>query len=222
MHQSLVEKNGYSRQIKVVPKVSHALAVGVDLPRRATLLIAEVFDALLIGEGALGMFRHAWQHLLAPDARIIPCAATLRAQLATMPRLKTMHPLQRLNGFDLSTFGRHGMQKQFYPVQLGNEEWLPLSDPFDLIDFDFRDVGPLDRAWEVSIPATTNGVLQALVLWFDLRLDDVTTLSSGPDGQVRHWDPVAFVFDAEKTIAAGCPVSLQARMGGNVLFFYIR
>ena len=217
----VVWENGYAGRIDVVPKASHALAVGVDLPRPATLLVAEVFDALLIGEGALGMFRHAQQHLLAPDARMIPYAATLRGQLASMPRLKAMHPLQRLNGFDLSTFGRHGMEKQFYPVQLGTEDWHPLSEPFDLIDFDFRDVGPLDRAWQVSVPATADGLLQALVLWFDLRLDHATTLSSGPNGQVRHWDPVVFVLDAEKAVVAGCPVTLHARMGNDVLFFHV-
>ena len=217
----VVQDNGYDRQIEIVPKASHALVVGVDLPRPATLLIAEVFDALLVGEGALGMFRHARQHLLAPDARIIPFAATLRGQLATVPRLKTMHPLRHLNGFDLSTFGRHGMEKQFYPVQLNTENWYPLSEPFDLIDFDFRDVGPLDRAWQVSVPANRDGVLQALVLWFDLRLDHATTLSSGPNGHVRHWDPVVFVLDAEIAVTIGCTVTLHARMGNNVLFFRV-
>lgn len=215
----VVRQNGYAGQVAVVPKASHALVVGVDLPRPATLMVAEVFDALLIGEGALGVFRHARQHLLAPDARIIPAAATLRGQLAAMPRLKAMHPLRRLNGFDLSGFGRHGLEKQFYPVRLDAEEWQPLSEPFDLVGFDFRNVGPLDREWEVAVPATGNGVLQALVLWFDLQLDRDTSLSSGPGGEVRHWDPVVFVLDAETPVASGRTVTVRARMGGDVLFF---
>ncbi len=215
----VVEENGYATRIDVLAKRSHDLVVGVDLPRPATLLVAEVFDALLIGEGALGVFRHAWQHLLAPGARVIPCAATLRGQLAAMPRLKAMHPLRTLSGFDLSTFARHGMEKQAYPVQLEAEEWSPLSEPFDVIGFDFRDVGPLHREWTVRVPTSAGGVLQALVLWFDLRLDQETLLSSGPEGRVRHWDPVVFLLDAERTVLAGNVVELQARMGDDVFYF---
>ncbi len=215
----VVEENGYATRIDVVAKRSHDLAVGVDLPRPVTLLVAEVFDALLIGEGALGVFRHAWQHLLAPQARVIPSAATLRGQLAAMPRLKAMHPLRTLSGFDLSTFARHGMEKQAYPVQLEAEEWRPLSEPFDVIGFDFHDVGPLHREWTVCVPTTADGVLQALVLWFDLWLDQETLLSSGPGGRARHWDPVVFVLDTEKIVLAGGTVELQARMGNDVFYF---
>lgn len=215
----VVVENGYTKQINIVAKKSCDLAVGVELPRPVTLLVAEIFDALLIGEGALGVFRHAWQHLLAPDARIIPSAATLRGQLAAMPRLKAMHPLRTLSGFDLSTFARHGLEKQFYPVQLEAEEWKPLSKPFDVINFDFYNIGPLDREWKISVPTIKDGMLQALVLWFDLQLDHKTILSSGPDGSARHWDPVAFVLDTEKTVFPGGVVELQARMGNNVLYF---
>lgn len=217
----VVEENGYATRIDVLAKRSHDLVVGVDLPRPVTLLVAEVFDALLIGEGALGVFRHAWQHLLAPDARVIPSAATLRGQLASMPRLKAMHPLRTLSGFNLSTFARHGMEKQAYPVQLQAEEWSPLSEPFDVIGFDFRDVGPLDREWAIRIPTSADGVLQALVLWFDLWLDQDTLLSSGPGGRARHWDPVVFVLDAEKSVLVGDMVELQARMGNDVFYFRV-
>ena len=34
------------------------------MPQRANILVAEVFDTELIGEGALGTFHHALAHLL--------------------------------------------------------------------------------------------------------------------------------------------------------------
>ena len=34
------------------------------MPQRASILVAEVFDTELIGEGALGTFHHALTHLL--------------------------------------------------------------------------------------------------------------------------------------------------------------
>lgn len=38
--------------------------MGVDLPHRMNLLVTEVFDTELIGEGALSVFNHAHQELL--------------------------------------------------------------------------------------------------------------------------------------------------------------
>lgn len=40
------------------------LEVGVDLPHRMNLLVTEVFDTELIGEGAISVFNHAHQKLL--------------------------------------------------------------------------------------------------------------------------------------------------------------
>lgn len=35
-----------------------------DMPRRANILVTEVFDTELIGEGAIGTFNHAHKYLL--------------------------------------------------------------------------------------------------------------------------------------------------------------
>ena len=40
------------------------MSVPRDMPHRANILITEVFDTELIGEGAIGTFRHALEHLL--------------------------------------------------------------------------------------------------------------------------------------------------------------
>lgn len=215
----VVAANGYGRQIKVVPKASTSLAVGTDLPRRATLLIAEIFDALLIGEGALDTFAHAHAHLLAPSARIIPAGGTVRAQLATLPRLKTMHPLSALNGFDFSPFARHATEKQFYPMERHGESWTALSEPFDVLGFDFHRPHPAQGNWQFPVAITRTGQVQALVLWLELQLDASTRISAGLDGTLRHWSPVAFLFDDEQPVVAGDILTVSARMSNNVLFF---
>ena len=40
------------------------MSVPSDMPHRANILITEVFDTELIGEGAIATFRHALEHLL--------------------------------------------------------------------------------------------------------------------------------------------------------------
>lgn len=60
----IIAANGMSGKIKVIRKRSTELTVPEDLPQRANILVTEVFDTELIGEGAIGTYRHALQHLL--------------------------------------------------------------------------------------------------------------------------------------------------------------
>ena len=218
--QLVVDANGYGGLIDVIAKPSTELAVGVDMPERATVLVSETFDSLLIGEGAIDWFAHARDHLLTPDATLIPESGTIRGQLASMPRLKRMHPLDSINGFDLAPFAKRALEKQFYPVKPEAEEWTALSAPFDVIRFDFRDRIAARQAWSLPVTATAEGMVDALILWFDLQLNDVVRLTSGPGGRkASHWDPVVFLFDRIQPVRPGDRVTIGARMGGNVLFF---
>ena len=58
-------------QIKIIHKRSTELDVGPgkDLEERANVLVAELFDTELIGEGAIATYRHAMDHLLTVGAR---------------------------------------------------------------------------------------------------------------------------------------------------------
>lgn len=64
--RQIIEKNGFRDKIKLVYKRSTKLTVGKDgdLLNRANILVTEVFDTELIGEGALSTFKHAQDHLL--------------------------------------------------------------------------------------------------------------------------------------------------------------
>ena len=216
----VVDANGFGDRIDVVAKSSTDLAVGVDMAERASLLVSETFDALLIGEGAIDWFAHAREHLLTPGARMIPAGGTIRGQLASVPRLKRLHPLNDISGFDLRPFARRALEKQFYPINLQAEQWTALSEPFDVLKLDFRDHIASRQNWSLPVTATADGVVDGLLLWFDLQLDDHISLTSGPgEHKASHWDPVVFVFDATCSVRAGETVAFNARMGSNVLFF---
>lgn len=64
--KKIIETNGFADRIKLVYKRSNQLSVGKDgdLPKRANILVTEVFDTELIGEGALSTFKHAQDFLL--------------------------------------------------------------------------------------------------------------------------------------------------------------
>ena len=48
-----VHANGLDGTVRVVSKRSDALIVGTDLPERASVLVTEIFDTDLLGEGIL-------------------------------------------------------------------------------------------------------------------------------------------------------------------------
>ena len=62
----IIKDNGFENAIKLIHKRSTSLIVSKngDLPKRANILVTELFDTELIGEGALSTFSHAHQVLL--------------------------------------------------------------------------------------------------------------------------------------------------------------
>ena len=62
----IITQNGYDDVIKVVPLRSTELVVekGGYMEEKANILVTEVFDTELIGEGVLPTLLHAHQHLL--------------------------------------------------------------------------------------------------------------------------------------------------------------
>lgn len=61
--RQVINKNGFGDIIKIVPKRSTEMT-GADMTTRANILVTEVFDTELIGEGALVTFAHAHKDLL--------------------------------------------------------------------------------------------------------------------------------------------------------------
>lgn len=64
--RAVIAHNGCTDKIHLIPKMSTNITVGPegDMTHRANILVTEVFDTELIGEGAIGTFNHANQHLL--------------------------------------------------------------------------------------------------------------------------------------------------------------
>lgn len=217
----VVAENGLGSRITIIAKDSKDVVVGTDMPERATLLVTEIFDSLLIGEGALMSIGHANEALLAPGARMIPRAGSVRGQLGSLPRLKLLHPLHSLNGFSLRALADHALEKQFYPVFLPLEDWTPLTEPVDILHVEFGAPFAARREWSVAASVARPGRLQALVLWLELELDAVTRLSAGPGGGCHHWNQVAYLLDTEHDLQSGDTITVRCRMDKQIMQFSV-
>lgn len=84
----IMTANGKRAQITLIKKRSTDVVVGGadgDMARRANILVTEVFDTELIGEGAIGIFNHAHEHLLEKECIVVPDRAIMYAQVVQSP-----------------------------------------------------------------------------------------------------------------------------------------
>lgn len=85
--EQIIEANGMKQAIKIIKKRSTDIIVASDgdMKQRANILVTEVFDTELIGEGAISIFNHAHDELLQKDCIVIPDSATIFAQVVEYP-----------------------------------------------------------------------------------------------------------------------------------------
>merc|ERR1712168_582120 len=92
--EQIIKDNGFDRQIRVVRKRSTEMSVEDDMDgERANILVTEVFDTELIGEGAIATFRHALDHLLTPDCVVVPSLGRMYVQVVSSDLIQRWHEL---------------------------------------------------------------------------------------------------------------------------------
>lgn len=69
--RQVIKENGYSGVISVVPKRSTEMTEEDMEGGRANILVTEVFDTDLIGEGGILTFVHAHKHLLQVSSAVL-------------------------------------------------------------------------------------------------------------------------------------------------------
>jgi Tfp pilus assembly protein PilF len=210
--REIVARNGLSDRITVIAKPSTELVVGRDLPERAEVLVTETFASGLISEGILPTVEHAHEHLLTPNAAVIPAAASVMGYLAGGDTLKGMLFVDRIDGFDLSLFN------DFAPPSLvANLDGVPhsaLSDDITLIRFDLKEERfPMATTRRV-IRTARQGVCVGVAQWIRLDLDAQTRYENRPSADADfngHWAHMLYRFPHLVTVEPGDTVPVIAR-----------
>jgi tetratricopeptide (TPR) repeat protein len=216
----IVARNGYADRITVIAKRSTELAVGQDLPEAADLLISEILDAGLLGEGVMRTFRHAVAALTTPDAAIIPAGATVRGVLIECPELRRVNPIAEISGFDLSAFDIFRNPASHQAFHMPSEPHRVLSDVFEMARFDFRRLPAEEAARSVGLQATADGTVHAVAFWFDLHLNDAITLSTAPGSDSKHWRQAIAFLDRDQAVCRGEMLRLTVGHTDSHFFFH--
>ena len=210
----IVARNGMADRIAVLHGRSTGLEVGVDLPRRADLLTAEIVDAGLLGEAILPTIADARARLLAPDAPVIPCAAAVFAMPVESAGIDAERRVDRAAGFDISAFNRLA-PKLYLQTDLAKYDWRPLAAPAVLFRFDFTRAAPEAGETSARVIPRSDGTAHAVALWFELSLDGETTLATGPMDPPTHWKQAVFALETPVALNRNDPVRLTARHDGR-------
>jgi tetratricopeptide (TPR) repeat protein len=220
--RKIIKKNGYADRIRVVGKKSTALKVGagMDLEQKADVLIAEVFDVGLLGEHFLPALFHAKQNLLKEGAVIIPAAAKIKGILAGCDQLRRVNPIHSIAGFDLSEFNvfRSSGYRQF---NMTREDYCQLSDPFDVLTFDFNGSTRLSQTVKLDVQSTANGTCHAVIFWFELLIDSKTLFSTRHQDGSNHWKQAIQFFDSDHPTVAGNKFHLEVNQNSTDLVFRV-
>ncbi|KAG6552486.1 hypothetical protein Mapa_005906 [Marchantia paleacea] len=183
--RKLLRANNIGASVRLVHKRSDEMEIGVDLSSTADVLVSEILDSELIGEGLIPTLRHAHAHLLSPVARSVPHRAVVYAQLVECDYLR--------RGCDLSGFETEaedglrldvsksriwfsGFSRAMHVDPLVSHLKV-LSKPFEVFQFNFCEVPADHREHALHVRITNTGNLHALISWWMLDLDDEGTIT---------------------------------------------
>ncbi|XP_060972231.1 protein arginine N-methyltransferase 1.6 isoform X3 [Cannabis sativa] len=218
--------NGMEKKINLFNKRSDELKVGVDISSPADVLVSEILDSELLGEGLIPSLQHAHDMLLVENPSTVPYRATTYGQLVESSFLWRLHDLHnnevkasdgvRLVPTGVDTILGVKPQQYAYHCDALEKEIKLLSEPFKIFEIDFWKRPDSHGETQVSIKATNDGQIHAVVSWWVLQLDREGTIfystaprwislqnnKTGDEGWCDHWKQCVWFVPGQ-----GIPVS---------------
>lgn len=211
--REIIDRNGFDNKITVIEKHSSQIVIGEDMPVRADVMVTEIFDNGLVGEGALPTIAHAWQALLKPNAEVIPQRAVLKACLISSPHFQSYHTVNEVCGFDLSPIAALAHPLSYkdinYDFKTSGTD-TALSKPLTLFEWGFSQTPVQSFSVQLSVDALKNGNANAVRLWFDLHLGENIVFSTQNPHPQDHWRQVCQIIRAPLDVKKNSAVTLHA------------
>lgn len=182
----IIKANGFESKIKLVAKNSLDMKIGRigDMQQKANILVTEVFDTELIGEGAITIFEHAHRELLEEDCIVVPQSATIYAQVVESPLANDWRKIKSIVDTDdglpilkipesvhncVGSPAVHDIQLNQFPIT----HFKTIIPPIPVLRFDWsgRTKFIKQRNNLVIEKAEQNGTAQVVFMWWDLSMD---------------------------------------------------
>ena len=215
--RDIIARNGFSDRITVIAKDAHDVRLGVDLPRKADLFVAEIVDNSLLGEHVLDLTELARRQFLQPDAILLPHTVTAMGCLVSGQGKWQSYRMENVMGFDLQPFNR------FSPVELccgkGGGDLEFLSDPMELIQFDLKQDALSTAKIHKTLIAKKGGTAEAVLRWMHLDFGGGIQFENKPPQQ-SSWYPQLHILPEVKSLEVGDAVDLEVSHSRDRLFVW--
>ncbi|KAJ3672642.1 hypothetical protein LUZ60_007363 [Juncus effusus] len=180
--RKVIHSNGLKHKIKLFPKRSDEVQIGVELDSQPDVLVSEILDSELLGEGLIPTLQHAHDNLLVRNPKSVPYRATTFGQLVECEYLWRNNDLhsqetKASDGIFLSPVGTQKFlfsSKKQYAMHCDPlfQEMKLLSEPFEIFEFDFWRRPESKGEKEIEIKASNEGKIHAVISWWVLQLDE--------------------------------------------------
>ena len=190
--RQVIRENGYENEITVIEMKSDSHP-GFKEEERADILITELFDTELIGEGALHSYRHAIENFMKPAFVAVPSKGRIWIQVVESEELAMFNQLTLPGITHPASVQQCPGSGVLHDLQLSQlkpgKDFKKVTKPRVAFEFDFtsidglklRDKTVIDLNLENSTLPLNVGNL-VLLFWWDLTMSDFddTILSMAP------------------------------------------
>ena len=230
----ILSANQMKDSVHVINKKSHDLTIPGDLPRQVSLIVTETLDCGLLGEGIISTLTHAKHELLAANqnAQIIPEGAIVYGQLIQCENIRNYSQVkQAIFSHDVSSVHIRGAEisekgeEPYTTEEMSCIDHVTLSNPFHITTYDFQTPEKYmeESKDNLNVSIVRSGCLDAIMVWFELRLDAQETLSSAP-GHSVCWEQAVYpcrLSEGEQTVEASDEVILNVRLKSSAIFLEV-
>ena len=201
-----IAANGLSNVVTVVQRDAALLERGRDVRYEGcNFAVVDLFDAGLLGDRVVSLLSAARASVLEPGATVVPAAATLYCMGIEVQTTTA-------RGFNVRPLNKYMWEPTYEAVHLATLPHRRLTKPRRVFEV-FLDGSAKDSAQEgvMKLEVLADGLLNAVVFWFDLHLDEEATITSAPPGIGNGGDPIdtaghneLVVFTGGAHAGAGC------------------
>lgn len=188
--QKVIARNGFEESITVV-KMRSTDSMPLPEEEKGDLLITELFDTELIGEGAIGSYNHALKSLVTRNALAVPAKSRVWVQLVTAEKIHNWNQFGdistvQINSGDIkvtvkppaNTAGCYG-SGILHDVQLSQLkpgiDFDVVSEPQVAFEFNFTDTTSMKQLDKKVLEFVATRAVKderlAVLFWWDLWMD---------------------------------------------------
>ncbi|XP_065670838.1 protein arginine N-methyltransferase 9 isoform X4 [Hydra vulgaris] len=199
IQNDVLEANKEKKYINLLQKMSTNIKFGTDIKDRASLIVTEIFDCALLGEGAIATLKHAWTELLDCEklGEVIPHSATVYGICIECEEIRKHAKYSYKN--ILLCGNQDTCDEAYQPYTSENMRTIKggykeLSDEFLILNINFNSIEELNNLESnllLNVDVLENGIFDAVMVYFTLNLDETISISTKPD-QESCWEQAVY------------------------------